>query len=516
MAAGCMSLSTAGDLSGPVGVEGGLIQGTSEGDLHVFLGVPFASPPLGDRRWRAPDPVESWEGVRRTAAFAPACFQNAAPEEAVSEDCLYLNVWTPARNADERLPVMVWIYGGGFGGGSTSDPRIGGAALARRGVVLVSIAYRVGPMGFLAHPELSAESPDGASGNYGLRDQIASLEWIQRNIRAFGGDPRRVTIFGESAGAIAVSQLAVSPLAEGLFAGAISESGGSFGTVIPRGAFGENMQPLAAAEADGRAFADSVGASSLADLRAMSASDIQTAARGRPGLGWPVTDGVVIPDNQHTLYEQGRFNDVPVLIGFNSDDGESFVRSVAPEDYPAYVAERFGPLTDRILAAYPADRAEGARRSARDLARDLSFGWHTWAWAELQSQRGDSDVFLYYFDQRPPYPNDSRYADVEGAPHAAEIIYVFENLDQDDLPWRPEDRAISDAMATYWTNFAKTGNPNDMRLPAWPAYESKTSSAMIFRETPLAAPLPPLAQVRALDAYFEARRTARPGAPAAP
>lgn len=506
LAAGCASTSVHGRLDGPVAIEGGLVQGAVEGDLHVFRGVPFAAPPIGDLRWRPPAPAERWEGVRESVAFAPECTQNAGGGVEGEEDCLYLNIWSPAESATERLPVMVWIYGGGFGGGSTSDPRIDGSALARRGVVMVSVAYRVGPMGFLAHPDLSAESQHGVSGNYGILDQIAALEWVERNIGAFGGDPERVTIFGESAGAIAVSQLAASPLAQGLFDGAISESGGSFGTVVPRGAFGENMQPLSAAEADGVAFADSVGASSVEDLRAMSAEDIQVAARGKPGLGWPVTDGVVIPDNQYTLYEEGRFNDVPVLIGFNSDDGESFVRTVTPEGYPAYVAERFGFLTNHILTAYPADRPEGARRSARDLARDLSFGWHTWAWAELQSRNGEGDVFLYYFDQRPPYPPDSRFADVEGAPHASEIIYVFENLETETFAWRPEDRQISEAMAIYWTNFAKTGDPNSAGLPAWPAYDPDGASAMVFNGRPEAMRLPNLERVRVLDAYFAARR----------
>jgi para-nitrobenzyl esterase len=279
-------------------VEQGTLQGTKEAGLTVYRGVPFAAPPVGALRWRAPQPAAKWQGVRRADKFAPQCAQ-AGPGTDMSEDCLYLNVWSPAKSASEKLPVLVWIYGGGFAGGATSIPAYSGEVLAKKGVVLVSIAYRVGPLGFLVHPELSAESAQHVSGNYGLLDMIAGLQWIKKNIAAFGGNPNKVTIFGESAGGIAVSQLCASPLANGLIQGAISESGGSFGPPRAAGQPGENMRRLDTAERDGLAFAKNAGASSLAELRALPAEKILAAQRG---MAWPVVDGWVIPDDQYKLY----------------------------------------------------------------------------------------------------------------------------------------------------------------------------------------------------------------------
>jgi len=268
-----------------VKVDQGLLEGRVEDGLTVYRGVPFAAPPVGDLRWRAPQPAASWQGMRPADKFAPQCVQGGfGPPDAngpkTSEDCLYLNVWTPANSPSARVPVLVWIYGGGFNAGGTSVPTYSGEVLARKGVVLVTIAYRVGPLGFLAHPGLSAESPHHVSGNYGLLDMIAALEWIRKNIGAFGGDPNKVTIFGESAGGIAVSMLCASPLANGLFDGAISESGGSFGPPRPAGAPGENMRPLAIAEKNGLEFAMNAGASSIADLRKLPAEKLLGAARG--------------------------------------------------------------------------------------------------------------------------------------------------------------------------------------------------------------------------------------------
>src|SRR5690606_32895198 len=337
--------------NGQVEVEGGIIQGTVTEDLTIYKGIPFAAPPVGDLRWKSPQPVVAWEGVLQTREYAPAPMQGGNPASGKSEDCLYLNVWTPAKSPDEKLPVLVWIYGGGFSFGSTSDPVHNGEHLARKGVVLVSVAYRVGQLGFLAHPELSAENPNHVSGNYGLLDQIAGLQWIQKNIAAFGGDPNKVTILGESAGGISVSMLCTSPLAKGLFHGAISQSGGSFGPTRKITYPGENMKTLADAEADGVDYAEKLGVKSIAELRAIPADKL-LLGMGMGG-GWPITDGYVLPDNQIRMYEAGNFNDTPVLVRYNSDEGASFTRTRNPAEFIQSVKERYGKYADSLLAAYP-------------------------------------------------------------------------------------------------------------------------------------------------------------------
>ncbi len=420
----------------PVNVEEGLLQGTNEDGLTVYKGIPFATPPVGDLRWRAPQPAAKWEGVQQATKFGPSPIQGSGSGHDMSEDCLYLNVWTPAKSASDHIPVLVWIYGGGFNFGSTSDPNYDGANLAKKGVVLVSIAYRVGILGFLADSELSAESPHHVSGNYGLLDMIAGLQWVQKNIGAFGGDPHRVTIFGESAGGIAVSMLCASPLAKGLFHGAISESGGNFGpprhTTYP----GENMKLLADAERDGEAYVKSAGVSSIAKLRKMPADKLPAIH----GLAWPIIDGWVIPDDQYKLYEEGKFNDTPILVGYNSDEGASFSPPKTPADYIAGVQKRYGPFAEKLLNAYPVDSYR-VPKTARDLTRDAAFGWHTWSWARLESNIGKSKAFLYYFDQHPDYPKDSpRYG--YGSPHGQEVAYVFEHLNSSNLQTTKTDLEI--------------------------------------------------------------------------
>jgi len=484
-------------------VEGGWIQGTVTEDLAIYKGIPFAAPPVGELRWKAPQPAAKWEGVKQTKAYAPAAFQGGNPPSGKSEDCLYLNVWTPAKSAKEKIPVLVWIYGGGFSFGSTAEPGYEGTKLARKGVVLVSIAYRVGQLGFLAHPELSTENPNHVSGNYGLLDQIAGLEWIQKNIAAFGGDPDKVTIFGESAGGISVSMLCASPLAKGLFHGAISESGGSFGPTRPTTFPGENMKTLKQAEGEGIAYAQKIGVSSVAELRKMEADKLPMGMG--MGGGWPITDGFVIPDDQHKLYEAGKYNDVPVLIGYNSDEGASFSREKTPEEYVAGVKDRYGKFADDLIKAYPAAE-NSVPKTARDLARDAAFGWQTWSWARLQSQTGKSKVYLYYFDQHPDYPKDSpRYG--FGSPHGQEVGYVFMNLDASNPQTTKSDLEISEAMGTYWTNFAKYGDPNGQGVPAWPAFSDKKPAVMYLGPTPHVGPVPSAKSLKVLDSYFEWRRS---------
>ena len=491
-------------------VAQGTLRGTLEDGLAVYKGVPFAAPPLGEWRWRAPRAPVPWSGVRPADAFAPECEQSplgpaVGPAPTMSEDCLYLNVWTPAKSAHERVPVLVWIYGGGFVAGSTSIPTYSGEVLARKGVVLVSVAYRVGPLGFLAHPQLSAESPQHVSGNYGLLDLTAALTWIQHNIAAFGGDPGKVTIFGESAGGIAVSQLSASPLAKGLFRAAISESGGSFAAPRPAGQPGENMRTLADAERQGAAIARSAGVSSLAQMRGLSAPQVLQAAR-TAGPSWPVVDGWVLPADQYSLYEAGHFNDTPVLIGYNSDEGASFPSARTSAEFRDVVQRRYGQFAERLLSAYPA--GDGTLpKSARDLTRDAAFGWQTWAWARLQTQHGHSPAYLYYFDQHPQYPAGSARAGY-GAPHGREVPYVFGHLNDlnNETPGEA-DRVISEAMATYWTNFAKFGDPNGGGVPTWPAFSEAHPQALYFQGTPHPGPVANEPGLQVLDEYFAYRRT---------
>jgi para-nitrobenzyl esterase len=486
----------------PVMTEYGLVQGVAERDLAVYRGIPFAAPPVGDLRWRAPQPAATWEGVRETVKFAPDPYQGDG-KGGVSEDCLYLNIWTPAKSADERVPVLVWIYGGGFSFGSTSTPVHNGEHLARQGVVLVSINYRVGPLGFLAHPELSAESPHHVSGNYGLQDQIAGLKWVKKNIAAFGGDPDRVTIFGESAGGISVSMLCASPEAKGLFRGAISQSGGSFGPTRPTTYPGENMRRLDAAEQLGLAYMQRAGAASIAELRQLPPDKLP--AGWGSGAAWPIVDGRVIPDDQHRLYEAGRYNDVDILVGYNSDEGLSFARERTPGEHIAGVRQRYGPFADALLKAYPVG-TDSVPKTARDLMRDAAFGWHTWSWARLQARAGTSRVFYYYFDQHPERPAGSPQAD-HGMPHGVDVPYVFQTLDPNDANLTAGDRAISQTVSTYWTNFAKRGDPNGPGVPAWPRFTLEEPKVMHFRNTATVGEVPSADALEVLDGYYRWRRT---------
>jgi para-nitrobenzyl esterase len=486
----------------PAATESGPVQGVVENGLTVYKGIPFAAPPVGDLRWRAPQPAAKWTAVRAADKFGPDPYQGDG-KNGVSEDCLYLNVWTPAKSPGEKLPVLVWIYGGGFSFGSTSTPVHNGEHLARKGVVLVSINYRVGPLGFLAHPELSAESPRRVSGNYGLLDQIAGLRWVQRNIAAFGGDPDRVTIFGESAGGISVSMLCASPEAKGLFRGAISQSGGSFGPVRPTTYPGENMRRLAWAEESGVAYLRKAGVDSIAALRQLPPEKLP--AGWGSGAAWPIVDGWVIPDDQYKRYQAGRYNEVDILVGYNSDEGLSFAREKTPAEYRANVEQRYGPYAEKLLAAYPAGTAS-VPKSARNLMRDAAFGWHTWAWASFQARAGKSKVFFYHFDQHPQHPAGSPEAD-HGMPHGVDVPYVFQTLDRNDTKLTPGDWAISDTVSTYWTNFAKRGDPNGPGVPAWPRYTESDRRVMYFKDVATPGPVPGADALVVLDGYFAWRRT---------
>ena len=489
-------------------VTGGEVQGVVAGTVASFKGIPFASPPLGDLRWKAPQPVKPWTGARKADAFAPGCMQDPVLASAFgaptnfSEDCLYLNVWTSAKNGDAKLPVMVWIYGGGFALGATNVQLYDGTKFAQKGVVLVSVAYRVGPFGFLAHPELTRESGKG-SGAYGLQDMIAGLRWVKENIAKFGGDPSRVTIFGESAGGIAVSMLAASPRANGLFHRVISESGGSFAPLRLANEGGQNVPTLQMAESDGKKFLADLGAGDIKAGRALSAEQIQKKSAGG-GLGrfWPVADGEVLIGDQYELYQAGRFNDTPVLIGTNSDEGALFVRSaVTPAAFEKQIREGYGAQADTILNAYPHSTDKEAFKSTKDIFRETAFAWHTWAWARLQSQKGKGGAYLYYFDRRTPKTPD-------GSNHGEEISFVFGNPAPAILagPSQPGDEKLSELMSTYWINFARSGDPNGAGLPAWPAFSEEDQKAMFFDDSSSARAVPNIDKLMVLDRYYAWRR----------
>ena len=465
-----------------VKVDGGKVQGTLTGGVAAFKGIPYAAPPVGALRWKAPQPATRWKGVRQAVEFGPHCMQGniygdmGFRDKGPSEDCLSLNVWTPAASAAARLPVMVWIYGGGFGAGATSEGRQDGQNLAKKGVVVVSMNYRLGVFGFFSHADLAKESGHDSSGNYGLLDQVAALQWVHRNIAAFGGDPAQVTIFGESAGSFSVSAQMASPLAQGLFQRAIGESGAYFSTTLP-------LLPLAKSEEADAKFAESIGAHSLADMRAKPPAQLLDAAVKQHEIWFaPNIDGYFLPQTVREIYAAGKQSHVPLLAGWNHDEGGygSIFQKDAPTaaNFTAYAHKHFGDRAEEFLKLYPAAGDEQAQQSAQDLAGDQFIAFSTWKWLEMQGATGQSTLYRYEFDDAPPAPAKPEArasAPPRGAYHSAEIEFVFGALASKDLPWRPEDKALSDLMSTYWSNFAKTGDPNGAGLPRWPVYNSQAN-----------------------------------------
>ena len=490
----------------PVKVDGGLIAGTIGRHVRVYRGIPFAAPPVADLRWRAPEPVAQWNGVRKAYMTPAICANNpyAGGENInrtlppVSEDCLYLNVWTAAKSPNERRPVMVWIYGGALERSSVLPSVYDGEQLAEKGVVLVTFNYRVGVFGFLAHPELSRESTQHTSGNYWLLDQLAALKWVQRNISAFGGDPKRVTIIGEGAGSWSVNLLTSTPLARGLFQRAIGESGSNFEPLTGR---------LKEMELAGEILAQFLGADSIKSMRDLPADEIRSKAPGAfPRLAFlAYVDGWILQEDVYSIYAHGKQNDVPVLIGSNADEGTVFSPiSIKLDQFYEEANRRFGDQAKEYLKLYPANSDDEAWASWAAAYRDEGYGWPMRTWARMQTKTAKSKAYLYYFYHLPPGPGGQRF----GAYHAAEINYVFHNIAPANPIWQPSDVKLADAMSSYWINFAATGDPNGRGLPKWSAYQESADSLMEFGGEIEMRPVPHKEQLDFFDAYYKKLRHA--------
>ena len=525
--------------------------------VRSFKGIPFAAPPVGDLRWKEPQPVKNWTGARNADQFGAGCAQRAGGDywhrgNGLSEDCLFLNVWTPAKSGTERLPVMLYIFGGGFTNGEGSEPRYDGESMARKGIVTISINYRLGIFGFMAHPDLTKESAHHASGNYGFLDQVAALRWVQQNIAAFGGDPRRVTIAGESAGSISVSALMASPLSKNLIAGAIGESGALISTLPPHS--------LADTEKDGLRFGDLAGATSIAGLRALSMDKIMELTApaggrgGAPAAGAPAPlsfspnlDGYFLPKTLVQIFEAGEQAKVPLLAGTNSEEqgARSVLLQAEPtvENFTAAIRRLYGESADQVLKVYAPTTPEEVTQAATDLATARFIAHGTWKWTELQAANGGKPIYRYFYTKARPATIPGRGpapvvaaaggggrgafggsgggagrgagagrggapAAPRGAGHSVEIQYAMGNLDLDNrYAWDADDRKVSETMQSYFANFIKTGNPNGPGLPEWPAYSAKTNylRMRIGVETK-AEPEPDRARYQVLDTIFAAQK----------
>jgi para-nitrobenzyl esterase len=467
-----------------VPVTGGLISGVEEHGIKIFKGIPYAAPPISDLRWQAPAPVIEWEGVKNCNEFAASPMQVdpvpfymwseefLIPSTPIDEDGLYLNVWTPSAKTTTQLPVLVWIHGGGFQSGSGSVPIYDGTAMAQKDLVFVSINYRLGVFGFLAHPELSAASEWKTSGNYGLMDQIAALEWVQDNIHQFGGDPNNVTIAGQSAGAASVAFLVASPLAKGLFSKAIAQSGAGILSRSPDNS-GISLPNLAQAESNGLELMEKLGASSLADLRAIPARELLEKGNFR---GQPIVDGKVIPKPIAEIYQTGQQNHISLLTGWNREDGIIMGEFQSPEVFRNQIIAQWGEEKgNQLLAFYPAFDQQQSIAAQKDLQRDIVFGAQNYALANMVSHQG-LPVYVYRFERDLPDGDQPDY----GAFHTGEVPYAYDNLSQVNRPFEEADFQLASMMSTYWANFAKSGNPNGVGLPEWPKYLNLSKEMMIF------------------------------------
>ena len=500
-----------------VRTESGWLSGTRSDDatVHVFKGVPYAQPPVGDLRWRAPQTVDAWRGERSADRFGPRCIQ---PEyatnsisffgsETESEDCLYLNIWTPTLDRAAKLPVMVWLHGGGFVTGSGALKLYSGAAFARRGVVLVTLNYRLGPLGFMPWADTSEGAAHDFRANWGLLDQIAALKWIRPNIEALGGNPDCVTIFGQSAGSSSVNCLMTSPLARGLFHRAIGQSGGSLGP--PGRAGGGSVQGVAEAARRAANACAAMGYPTASDLVAADARDVQLRwPRDRRNRCWAVVDGVSIPQEVYASFEAGEQADVPLLTGANANEGSARAPAPDTDTWKKSLLKDFGPEGLTLFEAYGA--GENLDEMSRRLGGHLTFNWINWTWARMHQRTARSSTFTYHFRHVPPIPRGLNLAENQsgrfGAFHMAELPYVFGNLDVRDWPWTEADRRLAETMMTYWINFAANGDPNGAGVPEWPAFDLCTPSVQLIGHEIAVGDLPERKMFDLIDVCMQSAR----------
>jgi para-nitrobenzyl esterase len=474
-----------------VQIEGGSISGyyNAGNNIYAYKGIPFAAPPTGDLRWKAPRPVAPWKGVKTCTSFGPSPMQAkpvsflmigpefVVPQQPLSEDCLYLNVWTSAKSSVEKKPVLVWIYGGGFQTGGSAAPGYSGEALAEQGIVFVSFNYRLGVFGFLAHPELTAESPDHSSGNYALLDMIAALKWVKKNITAFGGDPDRVTIAGQSAGSASVNCLLASPLAKNLFQGAIGESGS---LVLENPIL--HMSTLISAEKDGERIFRKLNAPDLKSMRSLSTEEIQKNAGG---FFAPIIDGYIMPESVAEIYKKDKQTHVPLLTGWNGDEG--FVFGISSKEDFAKQAKTFGADSNLFKKYFPSASDSESIASQISLAVDKTIGLSQYQWA-LKQNENSPKTFLYVFTRKPPAEGDKKKF---GAYHTAEIGYALHNLESIGRVWEPVDLSLEKEMSAFWVQFVKTGDPNRSgNTPVWGPFSDRNPMAMIFGDSSSARLLP--------------------------
>ena len=488
-----------------VKIDNGIIEGNynTHSGIQTYFGVPFAKPPVGNLRWKAPQPLDKWNGVKQTKKFGPRPMQTIvfgdmnSRSDGVSEDCLYLNVWTPAKRNTKDLPVLVYFYGGGNVAGDASEPRYDGESMAKKGIVVITCNYRLNIFGFFSHPELSKESPYKASGNYGLLDQVAALKWVQKNIAAFGGDPKKVTIAGESAGSISVSYQMASPLAKNLIAGAIGESGAGINpTLAP--------VPLAEAEKTGDEFAKKAGYTTIAQLRALSTREVYEIYNESKRFGFPVViDGYFLPKTIPQIFNAKEQAQVPLLVGWNSAEipGQAFMfgQPYKEENFVSRVKAEYPNDFEEVLKLYPHSNEKEIEISATQLSSDRFIAYSTWKWFDLHRNNSSQPVYRYLYSKlRPPLvdnsvssglaggtvkkdPNAPKPPEAVGAPHACEIEYCMGNLHLvKEYAWTDDDFKVSETMLNYFANFIKTGNPNDGKLPEWIAAKAGDASPPVM------------------------------------
>ena len=484
-------------------VKQGEIEGVEHQGHALYKRIPYAEAPVGNLRWKAPVEKKAWQGVYKSDKWGDRPPQPVDPNQnggeiGMSEDCLYLSVETPAKSKNDKLPVFVMIHGGAFLTGSYSGTQ---ESFVKEGIIYCSVEYRLGAFGFMAHPELSKENKSGLSGNYGILDQIMALQWIHDNIAAFGGDPDKVTIAGESAGGISVSILCASPLCKGLFRAAISESGGSFWPVAENRNGNTGMLTSKTSEQAGVNLQKALKAKNLKQMRKVPFADIVKSTQFE--AFWPCVDGYAITDDQYKLYQKGQYNDVDVLIGTNSDEGSMFCGPISVEAYENKVRNIYGDWADRLLQLYPAKTEEETYFAQSDIFRDGSFAWGTYAWANLQTATGKKKVYLYYFDQ------DSENTPVKsrkgGASHVAEMPFVYRYKYGSGKMTDAEEH-MSQIMSRYWINFTKTGNPNAEGLPYWTTYSQGKPTVMVMHEGFHLAPVPNQPQMDFFEDFFKAKR----------